>query len=87
MPVILNLIKESLKPVTLGAEGGHAIAPVLPFLLHFSLSICLSEPIGALFLIQQPGFEREVGLSRVGFFYLFTLFFESKETSSSEGNT
>lgn len=50
MPVILNLIKESLKPVTLGAEGGHAIAPVLLFLLYFSLSTCLSKPIGALFL-------------------------------------
>lgn len=31
MPVILNLIKESLKPVTLGAVGGHAIAPLLLF--------------------------------------------------------
>lgn len=41
MPVILNLIKESLKPVTLGAVGGHAIAPVLP-LLALSLSFCLS---------------------------------------------
>lgn len=51
MPVILNLIKESLKPVTLGAEGGHAIAPPLLFLLCFSLS----KPIGALFLRQKPG--------------------------------
>lgn len=56
MSVILNLIKESLKPVTLGAEGGHAIVPMLLFLLHFSLSICLSKPDGALFLIQKPGF-------------------------------
>jgi len=37
MPVILNLIKESLKPVTRGADGGHAIA--LP--LSFSCSISL----------------------------------------------
>lgn len=41
MPVILNLIKESLKPVTLGAEGGHAIAPALLFLALF-LSFCPS---------------------------------------------
>lgn len=38
MPVILNLIKESLKPVTQEAEGGHAIAPVLLFLLFFYIS-------------------------------------------------
>lgn len=35
MPVILNLIKESLKPVTLGAVGGHAIAPVLLIIALF----------------------------------------------------
>lgn len=35
MPVILNLIKESLKPVTLGAVGGHAIAPVLLIIAPF----------------------------------------------------
>lgn len=57
MPVILNLIKESLKPVTLGAEGGHAISPVLVFFL--SLFPCLSEPIGAQILIQSPVSEKE----------------------------
>lgn len=55
MPVILNLIKESLKPVTQEAEGGRAIAPFLAIFLHFWIHI--SRPIGALFLVQEPGSE------------------------------
>lgn len=44
MPVILNLIKESLKPATLGAESGHAIVPALISLPYFS-TFC--SPIGS----------------------------------------
>lgn len=65
MPIILNLIKESLKLVTLGAVGGHAIAPVLLFLALF-LIFCLSEPIGVLFLTHKPGSE---GKPAIAYFF------------------
>lgn len=58
MPVILNLIKGSLKQVTVGAEGGCAIAPVFLFLLYFSHSVHLSEPFTNLLLLYDARFSR-----------------------------
>lgn len=84
MPVILNLIKESLKPVTLGAEGGHAIAPaLLPFLALF-----LSSPILSFQNQLVPCFSYKTWLSKeAGFstvhFSICPYFFESEETSPS----
>lgn len=60
MPVILNLIKESLKPVTLGAVGGHAIAPVLLFLASIShfLSVFPNQLV-SYSSNKKPGSERK----------------------------
>lgn len=61
MPVIWNLIKESLKPVTRGANSGHAIALVLLLLLYFAVSICLfSKPAGAHCWCRSPVSKRRV---------------------------
>lgn len=80
MPVILNLIKESLKPVTLGAVGGHAIARVLLFLALF-LSFCPSLQPNWCPISHTKSSERK-SASAVDF-YICPCLFESKENKSA----